>query len=341
MNRRPLFIVLGALLLGGGVVAAADFYLFLQQPVLVAGKSAIFEIEPGASLHQIAEDLRHRGLLARSTYWKLLARLQDKSRKIKAGEYRLQGPLTSPQLLDRLVTGKTRQFSLTLVEGWTFRQVMDALVRHPYIKQTLSDSDDVMALLGNPGMYPEGWFFPDTYHFPRDTTDLEFLRRSHEAMKERLSAMWKVRDADLSLKSPYEALILASIVEKEAAVPEERPLIAAVFLSRLRKGMPLQTDPTVIYGLGDSYDGDIRHRDLRRDTPYNTYTRKGLPPTPIAMPGAGALEAAMHPAQSDALFFVARKDGSHHFSATYDEHRRAVIEHQLDGHPDRYNSQAK
>jgi UPF0755 protein len=341
MNRKALMVASLAAVLLVIALVIADFYMFLKQPVLMAGKSAIYDIKPGASFRHIAKELERRNLLTRYGYWLVLARLQGKAKSIKAGEYRLQGPLTPQQLLDRLVTGKTHQFSLTIVEGWTFGQVMNALTCHPEIDQTVDKSDDVMALLGKPGQHPEGWFFPDTYHFPRGTTDLEFLRRSHETMKARLHALWAARDAGLPLKTAYEALILASIVEKETAAPEERPLIAAVLLSRLEKGMRLQTDPTIVYGLGDSYDGDIRYRDLRLDTPYNTYTRKGLPPTPIAMPSGAALEAVVHPAESDALYFVAKKDGSHHFSTTYEEHHKAVIEYQLGGDADRYESQAQ
>jgi UPF0755 protein len=338
MRTRKILVVASlSFVLAGAAALAVDFYMFLRRPVLGADQSRIYEVKPGASLRQIARDLEERNLLEHDLYWLILARLQGKARSVKAGEYQLSGPLTSIGLLDRLVTGKTRQFSLTLVEGWTFRQVMGAVARHPAIKHTISDKADVMGLLGKPGAHPEGWFFPDTYHFPRGTTDLEFLRRSHESMKQRLSQAWKARDAGLPLKTAYDALILASIVEKETALSQERTLIAAVLLSRLKQGMRLQTDPTVVYGLGDRYDGDIRARDLQFDTPYNTYTRKGLPPTPIAMPGQAALNAVMHPADTDALFFVAKKDGGHHFSATYAEHRKAVIKNQLSGRADHYS----
>lgn len=336
---RAAYLVpaLGAVLLAGAL-AAVDFYLFLKRPMLAAGQSTVHTIRPGASLHEIAEDLERRGLLTRRLYWIALACAQGRARSVKAGEYRLQGPLTPQQLLEHLVMGKTRQFRLTLVPGWTFRQVMAALARHPQIDQTLTRSDDVMVLLGRSGMGPEGWFFPDTYHFPRGTTDLNFLRRSYEAMKSRLRAAWRTRDTGLSLKNPYEALILASIVEKETAAPEERALIAAVFVSRLKQRMRLQTDPTVVYGLGDAYDGDIRTGDLKRDTPYNTYVREGLPPTPIALPSAAALQAVTHPAVSDALFFVAKPDGHHQFSKTYESHRQAVIKYQLNGEASRYKA---
>lgn len=330
MHAAYLLPLLGVLSLAGALTVA-DFYLFLKRPVLAPGQSEVHVIRPGASFHEIAENLERRGLLTRGLYWIALARAQGKARLVKAGEYHLRGPLTPPQLLEHLVAGKTRQFRLTLVPGWTFRQIKIALARHPQIDQTLTRLDNVMALLGRPHMLPEGWFFPDTYHFPRGTTDLSFLRRSYGVMKRRLLAAWRTRTRNLPLKRPYEALILASIVEKETAAPDERALIARVFASRLKEGMPLQADPTVVYGLGHAYDGNIRAEDLKRDTPYNTYIRQGLPPTPIALPSGAALQAVTHPAESDALFFVAKPDGRHKFSETYEEHRQAVIKFQLDG----------
>lgn len=341
MKRGAIAATLLGFMLLGSAGIIADAYIFMQRPALTMGRTVTYDIAAGTSFNRIAEQLARRGLLSRYAYWIVLARLQGKAQAVKAGEYHLRGPLTPQQLLDQLVSGKTRQYSLTLVEGWTFRQVMDALARHPQIEITLDARKDVMKALGRPGMHPEGWFFPDTYHFPRGTTDLEFLRRSHDNMRRQLDELWRGRDAGLPLKTSYEALVLASIVEKETAVPAERPMIAAVFISRLNKGMRLQTDPTVVYGLGDAYDGDIRYRDLRENTPYNTYVHKGLTPTPIAMPSAAAVAAVLHPATTDALFFVAKPDGSHYFSATYDEHREAVIKYQLGGDDTRYRTNAE
>ena len=236
------------------------------------------------------------------------------------------------QAPDDMVTGRVRQYSLTLVEGWSFRDFLKALSDHEAIDHTLKDVayDDVMAALGHDGQHPEGRFFPDTYFIHRNTRDVDLLNRAYQQMERHLNMLWSERDDDLPFKTPYEALIMASIVEKESAVPEERPVIAGVFINRLRKGMRLQTDPTVIYGLGESYDGDIRFRDLRTDTPYNTYTRKGLTPTPIAMPGTGALKAVMHPADTEYLYFVATGDGSgqHVFSSTLEQHEKAVDKYQ-------------
>ncbi|MBA2491138.1 MAG: endolytic transglycosylase MltG [Gammaproteobacteria bacterium] len=341
MKRGALVATILGVILFGGAIIVADAYLFLNRPALAAGRTVFFDIPVGASFNEIAQRLARRGLLTRYAYWIGMARLQGKAQSLKAGEYRLQGPLTPQRLLDHLVTGTTRQFSLTLVEGWTFKQVMDALARHPRIEMTVNDPADVMTALGEPGAHPEGWFFPDTYYFPRGTTDIEFLRRSHESMRRQLAELWDKRDPGLPLKTPYEALILASIVEKETATRAERPIIAGVFIARLDMDMRLQTDPTIVYGLSDSYGGDIRSSDLRGDTPYNTYIHKGLTPTPIAMPSGASLAAVLHPATTDALFFVAKPDGSHHFSATYDEHRAAVIEYQVGGDASRYGAGTK
>jgi UPF0755 protein len=232
-----------------------------------------------------------------------------------------------------LVNGEVVQHSLTIIEGWTFQQLLQAVRSHPMLTQTLADADPqaVMEALAEPGTHPEGWFYPDTYRFPRGTSDVEFLRRAYRVMQQRLAAEWEKRAEGLPLKSPYEALVLASLIERETAVAAERTRIAGVFVRRLRKGMRLQTDPTVIYGMGDAYEGRIRWRDLRTDTPYNTYTRHGLPPTPIAMPSGAAINAALNPADGKELYFVSRGDGSHHFSATLEEHNAAVRCYQLGG----------
>jgi UPF0755 protein len=217
------------------------------------------------------------------------------------------------------------------VEGWTFRQLLSALRRHEAVRDTLDGLSDeaIMARLGYPGKHPEGRFLPETYQFPRGTSDLEFLRRAYDGMQRALAAAWQGRAEDLPLDSPHEALVLASIVEKETGLASERARIAGVFVRRLRRGMRLQTDPTVIYGLGEAFDGNLRRRDLAADTPYNTYTRAGLPPTPICLPGKAAIEAVMHPAHGTSLYFVARGDGSHQFSDTLEAHNRAVQKYQL------------
>ncbi|MGD8642936.1 MAG: endolytic transglycosylase MltG [Chromatiales bacterium] len=332
-------LLIGAIILAAVAIAhALDFARFVDAPLALGEDGLEYEVPAGASLRAVAADLGERGVLSKPLYWRVLARVQDKAHRIKSGEYRLEPGLTPTGLLDLLVAGKTIQYSLTLVEGWSFKQVMGAIAEHPELVQTLDSEppEAIMAALGAPGMHPEGWFYPDTYLFPSGTTDLQFLRRTYETMQRRLAAEWEARSQGLPLESPYEALILASIVEKETGAPDERGLIAAVFLRRLERGMRLQTDPTVIYGMGERYQGNIRKSDLLRDTPYNTYTRKGLPPTPIAMPGGDSIHAVLHPAESEALYFVATGDGRHHFSQTYEEHRQAVIDYQLGGKASRY-----
>jgi UPF0755 protein len=291
----------------------------------------IYEVPRGASLATVARDLEQAGMIGHANYLQWYGRYTGQASRIRAGEYRLSDDLIPDTLLALLVSGQSVSYSLTLLEGWTFRQVRAALAAHPALQQTLQELDDdaVMARLELPGQHPEGRFFPDTYQFPRGLTDLEFLRRALHMMDDELAAAWSGRDPDLPLSSPYEALILASIVEKETGQADERSEIAGVFTRRLRKGMKLQTDPTVIYGIGEDFDGNIRRKDLQDDTPYNTYLHTGLPPTPICMPGREALRAAVHPAAGKTLYFVARGDGSHAFSATLEEHNAAVRKYQL------------
>jgi UPF0755 protein len=329
---------IGFRLLGLAVIVASfagawllmDFQSFRQNPLAVPEDGINLVVEPGSSLRSLAADLAERRVLEQPLYLVLLGRYLDLDARIKAGEYRLAPGINPEQLLQRLSEGKVIQHGITLIEGENFEQMMARLRRDPVLRHTL-DSDaaeDVMRAIGYPGVHPEGRFLPETYYFPRGTTDVDLLRRAYLDMESFLQQAWPEREEDLPLGTPYEALILASIVEKETGVPEERARIAGVFVRRLRTGMKLQTDPTVIYGMGDRYDGDIRFRDLRQDTPYNTYTRSGLPPTPIAMPGKSAILAALHPAAGDELYFVARGDGSHHFSTTLAEHNRAVDRYQ-------------
>ena len=291
----------------------------------------VYEIRTGQSLEGVARDLTRLRILERPAFLIWHARLNGTASKIKAGEYELSPGLSAAGLLELFVSGRVLQRSLTIVEGWTFLELLDAIRNAPTLKSTLDGvaAENVMAKIGLADIHPEGRFLPDTYHFPKGTTDAEFLIRAFRAMERYLDEAWSGRDAGLPFDTPYDALILASIVEKETAVPEERGRIAGVFVERLRKGMRLQTDPTVIYGIGAAFDGNLRRRDLDRDTPYNTYTRKGLPPTPIANPGPAAIAAVMHPVVDGSLYFVAKGDGSHHFSATYEEHDQAVTRYQL------------
>jgi UPF0755 protein len=260
-----------------------------------------------------------------------LGRWTGQAGKIQAGEYRIL-PGTSPrELLEQLVEGRVIDYSITLVEGRTFSQMMAAVRGHPALDQTLAGlaSEQIMERLGHPGEHPEGRFFPDTYHFPRGTSDQNLLKRAYDQMVLLLDQEWPQRAPNLPLETAYQALVLASIVERETALPSERPEIAGVLIRRLQRGMRLQTDPTVIYGMGDAFAGNLTRRDLKRDTPYNTYVHAGLTPTPICMPGGDSVRAALHPAPGDSLYFVARGDGSHEFSATLAAHNRAVRTYQL------------
>lgn len=339
MKRRLTKIAAGIALIVASVAYGlwSDYRQFVEAPLAIPPDGIVYEIPAGASLRTVANGLAAQGVIEHPRYLEWLARHGETATRIQAGEYRLEPGLTPVSLLALLGSGRTVQYGLTIPEGWTFRQMMAAVGDHAHLVQTIDPADHgtIMTRLGEPDAHPEGWFYPDTWHFPKGTTDLDFLRRAHERMKAVLEREWAGRNPGLPLKTPYEALILASIVEKETAVPEERPLIAAVFASRMKKGMRLQTDPTVIYGI-EAFDGNLRRRDLEADTPYNTYTRAGLPPTPIALPGGDAIHAVLHPAETKALYFVARGDGSHHFSETYEEHRRAVIRYQLGGNGNRY-----
>lgn len=329
---KLIFKLLGLLLVTG--IVTVGFLLwyqyddFLKTPITVTPESEIFEVKPGSNIRQVASQLEEKGIIRYGLLFLAHARATDTAHKLKAGEYQLETGMTPDDLLKKIISGQTLQYQLGIIEGRTFKEIASDIRKHPQIEQTLSEADyaSIMQKLGAAdGMKPEGLFFPDTYNFPRKTTDLEFLQRSHKAMQDYLQKAWDGREQNPYIKTPYEALILASIVEKETGLPEERPLIARVFLNRLAKGMMLQTDPTVIYGIGEKYDGNIRKTDLQTDTPYNTYTRTGLPPTPIATPSKAAIDAVMHPATSDVLYFVATEPGgSSYFSETYDEHQLAV-----------------
>ncbi|MCB1875118.1 MAG: endolytic transglycosylase MltG [Chromatiales bacterium] len=331
---RSIFRLLGVALLLGSLLLGwlmLDFGEFRSQALAVPEEGYVLSVAPGDSLRGLADRLASEGLVSNSHYLVFLGRWTQRARAIRTGEYRLQPGLTPDAFLDQLVAGKSIQYALTLVEGWGFAQLLTAVRTSSELKHTLGESPpaEIMKRIGHGGEHPEGRFFPDTYNFPRGTTDVAFLQRAYDAMSEHLEREWQGREPGLPLKDAYEALTLASIVEKETGAAVERPEIAGVFVRRLRLGMKLQTDPTVIYGLGDGFDGNLRRRDLTSDTPYNTYTRTGLPPTPIAMPGLAAIRAAVHPADGKTLYFVAKGDGTHYFSETLDEHNRAVRKYQL------------
>jgi UPF0755 protein len=324
----------GVLVLAASLVIGwywMDYRKFTRAPLDLPGDGLIYTVPSGAGTQSIARDLQRMGVLREPLYFRLLVRETKQGRNLRAGEYRLEPGLTPHGLIELLVSGKSVGYSLTLVEGWSFKQFRAALAADPVLIQTLDDvsDDELMKRLGLDGLHPEGQFFPDTYRFPRGTEDLDVLRRAHRRMQDVLQKVWAERDEDLPINTPYEAQILASIIEKETGAAEERRQIAGVFVRRLRLGMRLQTDPTVIYGMGDRFDGNIRRKDLSEDTPYNTYVRTGLPPTPICMPGEAALRAAVDPADGKALYFVARGDGTHQFSDSLKAHNAAVRRYQL------------
>ena len=324
---RRLLIVLLLLIAAAGAVAA----WWLQRPLPLAGSQAVeLEIEPGTAPRAVAAAVARAGVQVAPELLFWWFRLSGDARQIRAGNYEIPPGTTPRTLLVKLVRGDEALRSVTLVEGWTFRQLRAALARAEQLKGDSVDKTEaeLMAALGRAGVAAEGRFFPDTYTYAKGSSDLAVLARALHAMDRRLAAAWDARASDTPLKSAEEALVLASIVEKETGRAQDRAEIAGVFSNRLRIGMLLQTDPSVIYGLGEQFDGNLRKRDLQADTPWNTYTRAGLPPTPIAMPGKAALLAAVQPAATRALYFVARGDGSSHFSATLDEHNRAVNRYQ-------------
>jgi UPF0755 protein len=312
-------------------VLAFQLLSFQHGAIPLASGPAVFLIRSGSNIKSISQDLAREKIIDDPWLFILLAKLRGMETRVRAGEYHLQPGLTADELLEKFTQGNAIQYKLTIIEGWSFRQMLAAIAEDPIIESTLQGNTDaeIMVLLGRPGQHPEGLFFPDTYRFPKGTSDLDFLRRAYQVMQKHLEREWTQRVPGLPLKSSYEALILASIIEKETGAGFERPLIAGVFIERLKRKMRLQTDPTIIYGLGPDFDGNIRYRDLKKDTPYNTYLRAGLTPTPIALPGIDSIRAALHPATTDALYFVSKGDGTHQFSATLEEHNAAVSRYQL------------
>ncbi len=293
-------------------------------------ETVVFEVKQGDSLGIVSSRLHTAGLITNVRWFKLMASREKAETSIKVGEYSIDTGTKPLGILATLVTGRVRQYSITFVEGSTFKQLRQTLSQNSRVRQTLTGltNQAIMEKLGHSDQHPEGRFFPETYFFVNNTSDLGILQRAYQKMQQTVAEEWAKRDKQLPLETADQALTLASIVEKETGQASERETIAGVFVRRLRKSMLLQTDPTVIYGMGDSYKGNIRRKDLRTDTPYNTYTRPGLPPTPIAMPGRAAIYAALHPAPGDALFFVANGDGSHVFSATLKQHNQAVNQYQ-------------
>ncbi|MEW6371442.1 MAG: endolytic transglycosylase MltG [Pseudomonadota bacterium] len=320
-------IITGAIV---SVAAAGGFAWWSKHPLTTGEPPIEFTITPGSGVNAAAQQMARAGVPVNPFLFQVLARLSGDAGRIKAGSYELK-PNTSPRrLLAQLVRGEFAQEAVTIIEGWTFRQMREAIaatktLRHETAK--MSDAE-LMAKVSSEFKQPEGLFFPDTYLFAKGASDLQIYRQAHQMMLNRLNAAWEKRDPDLPYKNPYEALIMASIVEKETGQKSERAMIAGVFVNRLRTGMMLQTDPSVIYGMGLRYEGKIAKKDLQTDTPYNTYTRYGLPPTPISLPGVQSLAAALAPAKTDALYFVSRNDGTSQFSDNLNDHNRAVNQYQ-------------
>lgn len=330
---EPWLHALFGMLVAAIVMFSAFLLYYATTDLATAPLPVEFNLKPGSSLRSAAQQMEQADVLRNPARFVLMARLLGEAGNIKAGNYEIQETVSPYRLLQKITEGEISQSSVTFVEGWTFKQLRKVLDEHPSIAHRTSELSDteILARLGIARASPEGLFFPDTYHFGIGNTDLYILRHAHRLMQSHLDAQWKKRSAQAPFASPYEALILASIVEKETGRPEDRPLVAAVFVNRLRKRMLLQADPTVIYGMGDSFDGNLRKRDLAADTPYNTYTRAGLPPTPIAMPGLASLAATLNPPDNDALYFVAKGDGTSYFSRTLGEHERAVTKYQRSG----------
>ena len=324
--RRLVPVMLIVVLLTSAVLAVLwyQYRQFLQTPLHVESAGMIITVEPGSNIRWVVANLDDQGVTRQDWRWRLFSRLEQVT--IKAGEYRLNPGLLPSDLLELLASGKVVSYRFTIVEGWSVKQLVDALSMDTVLLHHVETTSALEALAGFPPGNPEGWFLPETYVFVRGDTDLQILRRAYTAMSESLETVWAGRDVGLPYETPYELLIMASIIEKETSVAGERADIAGVFVRRLLERWRLETDPTVIYGMGEAYQGNIRRKDLRTDTPYNTYTRHGLPPTPIALPGLLSLQAAAHPAPGDAMFFVANGQGGHTFSSTLEAHNKAVQE---------------
>jgi UPF0755 protein len=332
VSWRLLLLILVLAAASAAVWFWRDFNRFGSTPLHVSASGESIDIGRGTSFKDIVRQLRGEGLSTSAPlYWRLLAERMHVAGRLHAGEYALVPGITPQQLLTNMAQGKVMQRDVTIVDGWTFHDVRQALAKADKLKHDTAglDDDAIMQKLGAPDQKPEGQFLPETYAYVKGDSDLDVLRRAHEAMTRTLAALWAQRDPNSPLTKPYDALILASIVEKETGRADERAKVAGVFIRRLQKDMLLQADPSVIYGMGSSYAGTIHKSDLTTDTPYNTYTRTGLPPTPIAMPGKPAIEAVLHPAPGDELYFVARGDGKHIFASTLEEQNKNVACYQL------------
>ena len=325
IKKLFLFVLLVAILAAGGVAWWAT------QPITSVSQPPVdFTILPGSGVRSTTEQIAAAGVPVEPKLLELVARANGKSARMKAGSYTLKPGTTPVRLIEQLIRGEFAQESLAIIEGWTFGQMRRAIDAHPSLRHDTAKlrEPELLAKISPDLKISEGEFFPDTYRFAKNSSDLQVYRQAFSVMQKKLDEAWRQRAADLPYENPYQALIMASIVEKETGRHADRTLVASVFVNRLKRGMLLQTDPTVIYGMGERYQGKIHKQDLLTDTPFNTYTRPGLPPTPIALPGAAALQAALHPAQSDALYFVSRGDGTSQFSDNLNDHNRAVNQYQ-------------
>jgi UPF0755 protein len=305
-------------------------FSYLLLPLNITEENASFEVTEGSNLNEITEQLVEIKVLKESFRFKLLTFMFNKRESLKRGHYKLESDATALDLLDMLAHGKESLYSIYFAEGFTSSEMINKIKENKYIKKTIKsyDKESILKVISSDKKYLEGLFFPDSYYFYKNTSDIEILQNSHSVLKRKLQSAWDNRSAELPYKDMYEALIIASIVEKEVGVVEEAPIIAGVFVNRINIGMPLQSDPTVIYGMGKKFNGNLTRKDLKKDTPYNTYTRKGLPPSPISLPSLNSIEAALNPAVTSALYFVAKGNRRHHFSATLKEHNRAVRKYQ-------------
>lgn len=339
--RKTILLIVVLIVVAFGTAGAWVWHEFsvLQKPVTLA-KPLLFQVSQGTPLRGVARDMQQAGLIDNAFWLRIWVRLHGESRELQAGEYQFQSGMSALDMLHQMLAGNTKTWPIRFIEGWTFAQDRAALDGDDHIEHSTRDltRKQIMEALGHPDQDPEGRFFPDTYLVKRGQSDLSVLRRAYDRMQSVLKLQWSKREKDLPLKTPYQALILASIVEKETGEASERPKIAGVFIRRLKKGMRLQTDPTVIYGLGAAFNGNLTRKDLDKPTPYNTYRHRGLPPTPIAMPGEASIHAVLHPAPGKALYFVARGDGTHVFSDTLAEHDKAVLKYQIRDRSKHYQS---
>jgi UPF0755 protein len=323
---KRIIVLLFVCVVSAAAFAAYDISTFLKSPLTPENKSFELHINQGDTIRGIAGKLSQAGLLSRPLWWELYARYDGSARSIKTGEYPLTTAITPVELLEQLQVSKQKQFAFTILEGWNIWQLREALSANDVLVHTMQGVEDanVMQFIGAEAGHPEGQFLPDTYHFPKGTTDAQFLLRAHQALQSKLASVWASRQNDLPISTPYEVMVMTSIIEKETSVEAEREIISGVIAGRLKKGMRLQMDPTVIYGIGKQFNGNITRKDLQTKTAYNTYKIDGLPPTPIAMPSARSLEAAVNPADTKALYFVADGTGGHVFNETVEEHNKAV-----------------